>query len=125
MSAERKTELRNRRRLRRAAIRPIEERGAIEESESDAGETTESDDDGSEESSTKCGSSTNDDTDSEQSEAEHVPPVEIEVPKEPTRAMILAHEITHIPYCTWCPICVQARGRNAPHKHGGRMAGHE
>ena len=26
------------------------------------------------------------------------------------------NNITHIPYRTWCPICVGARSKRAPHK---------
>ena len=26
------------------------------------------------------------------------------------------HNMTHIPYRAWCPICVRARGRNEQHK---------
>ena len=36
-------------------------------------------------------------------------------PKEPTRDERMRHEATHLPYRSWCPICVRGRGRNAPH----------
>ena len=78
MSADRKAELRDRRRARHAATRPIEERF---EEESDTGDITTSDDDGSDESSTKCGSSSDEESSSEAEEGEHVPPVEVKVPK--------------------------------------------
>ena len=37
-------------------------------------------------------------------------------PKEPTRDERMRHEATHLPYRSWCPICVRGRGRNAPHR---------
>ena len=36
-------------------------------------------------------------------------------PKGPTRQEREEHECTHIPYRTWCPICVGARGVASPH----------
>ena len=37
------------------------------------------------------------------------------------------HELTHLPYRSWCPQCVRARGRNQPHsklkgQHGASAA---
>ena len=29
------------------------------------------------------------------------------------------HELTHLPYRSWCAHCVRGRGRNMPHKHLG------
>ena len=37
------------------------------------------------------------------------------VPAAPTLAERQLHELTHQPYRDWCPICVQARGRQSPH----------
>ena len=37
-------------------------------------------------------------------------------PLEPTRQEIEEHELTHTPYRSWCPQCVQGRGRQNAHK---------
>ena len=37
------------------------------------------------------------------------------MPKQPTPQEIQEHNITHLPYRNWCPICVQAKGRQANH----------
>ena len=36
-------------------------------------------------------------------------------PKAPTAAQIAAHNITHLPYRSWCPHCVAARRPNSQH----------
>ena len=36
-------------------------------------------------------------------------------PAAPTRAEREEHEVTHMPYRTWCPHCVRGRGNNQPH----------
>ena len=38
-----------------------------------------------------------------------------QAPKQPTPQEILEHTVTHLPYRSWCPICVQARGRQNNH----------
>ena len=35
----------------------------------------------------------------------------VQAPKQPTPQEILEHNVTHLPYRSWCPTCVQARGR--------------
>ena len=42
-----------------------------------------------------------------------------QAPKQPTPQEILENNVTHLPYRSWCPICVQARGRqnNHPKQH--------
>ena len=37
-------------------------------------------------------------------------------PKVPTAAQIAAHNITHLPYRSWCPHCVAARRPNTQHR---------
>jgi len=37
-------------------------------------------------------------------------------PKGPTRKEREEHELTHIPYRSWCEFCVKGRGRRSPHK---------
>ena len=36
-------------------------------------------------------------------------------PKVPTAAQIAAHNISHLPYRSWCQYCVAARRPNSPH----------
>jgi len=36
-------------------------------------------------------------------------------PDEPTNEEIRLHEVTHVPYRSWCPCCVAGRGRADPH----------
>ena len=40
----------------------------------------------------------------------------LKVPKEPTDQEREAHNMTHVPYATWCPICVKAKGKEDHHK---------
>ena len=37
-------------------------------------------------------------------------------PKEPSEEERRNHELTHLPYRSWCRHCVGGRGTNAPHK---------
>ena len=40
--------------------------------------------------------------------------VEVKVrkdPGEPTKEEINRHNVTHLPYRSWCPICVKAKGK--------------
>ena len=37
-------------------------------------------------------------------------------PKVPTAAQIAAHNLTHLPYRSWCPHCVAARRPNTHHR---------
>ena len=36
-------------------------------------------------------------------------------PQQPTAQDRLEHELTHLPYRSWCPVCVQAKGRSNNH----------
>ena len=36
-------------------------------------------------------------------------------PKLPTREEVEKHNLTHLPYRNWCPICVQAKGKDMDH----------
>ena len=36
-------------------------------------------------------------------------------PKAPSREIQLRHNLTHLPYASWCPWCVMGRKANAPH----------
>ena len=45
----------------------------------------------------------------------HVPTL-MTAPKEPTKKEREAHEATHLPYQPWCQVCVQAKGKDSPHK---------
>ena len=37
-------------------------------------------------------------------------------PRRPTRREIEQHELTHIPYRSWCVHCVRGAGRSDPHR---------
>lgn len=37
-------------------------------------------------------------------------------PIKPSELEVQEHNATHIPYRSWCPVCVRSRGRNDPHK---------
>ena len=37
-------------------------------------------------------------------------------PIRPSAEVVDRHDATHVPYRSWCPICVAARGEEAPHK---------
>jgi hypothetical protein len=39
------------------------------------------------------------------------------MPKQPTAPEIMEHNLTHMPYRSWCPICIQRRGRSDAHPH--------
>ena len=37
-------------------------------------------------------------------------------PRKPSQAEVAEHELTHIPYRNWCPICVRCRGKDLDHR---------
>ena len=37
-------------------------------------------------------------------------------PYTPTKAEVYEHEVTHLPYRTWCKHCVKGRGVSTPHR---------
>ena len=39
-------------------------------------------------------------------------------PYTPTKAEVYEHEVTHLPYRTWCKHCVKGRGVSTPHRKG-------
>ena len=41
--------------------------------------------------------------------------VGLSAPVRVSKAEVEKHELTHVPYRSWCPICVRARGRKMPH----------
>ena len=41
-------------------------------------------------------------------------------PKEPSPTEVNRHNLTHLPYRSWCPHCVAARRANAPHARGSQ-----
>ena len=49
--------------------------------------------------------------------------VVLPVPQKVTKAQRDEHNLTHMPYRSWCPYCVRARGRNQ--QHGKAKKGHE
>ena len=51
-------------------------------------------------------------------EAQGVP-----APKQPTKAQIALHNLTHLPYRSWCPHCLAARRPNASHRRNKSSSG--
>ena len=43
-------------------------------------------------------------------------PAGLRAPLSVSQAEREEHELTHIPYRQWCPVCVRARGRATPHR---------
>jgi hypothetical protein len=43
-------------------------------------------------------------------------PKKINEPRKPNAEEILSHNLTHLPYRNWCPICVKGRGKEMPHR---------
>ena len=37
-------------------------------------------------------------------------------PVQPTPQEIQQHNLTHMPYRSWCPVCIQSRGRQTSHQ---------
>ena len=37
-------------------------------------------------------------------------------PTEPTKQEILEHNLTHLPFRSWCPCCVAAKAKQWPHR---------
>eukprot|EP00972_Heterocapsa_arctica_P030027 4424534-Heterocapsa_arctica.AAC.1 len=35
-------------------------------------------------------------------------------PKPPSPPEVEQHRLTHLPYASWCKVCIEARGRDAP-----------
>ena len=55
--------------------------------------------------------------DDEEQEVEEAKPAKLlRDPAAPTQQEIDAHEATHLPYRSWCAVCVAGRRDNAPHK---------
>ena len=38
-------------------------------------------------------------------------------PKDPHEDEIIAHNVSHVPFRSWCPHCVAAAGKASPHHH--------
>ena len=37
-------------------------------------------------------------------------------PRRPSQEEVDEHELTHLPYRNWCPICVKAKGKELNHR---------
>ncbi len=44
----------------------------------------------------------------------------VQDPKEPSKEEKLEHEMTHLPYRSWCRHCVRGRGKQMPHREGAQ-----
>ena len=60
-----------------------------------------------------------DDGDEEQESGTRAPRKVLD-PKLPTEAEIAEHELTHLPFRSWCVHCVRGRGEALPHKRANR-----
>ena len=56
----------------------------------------------------------------EETEEEGLKPTPVWQPIQPTKREIQEHELTHIPYRSWCIHCVKARGRSDQHRANTR-----
>ena len=45
-------------------------------------------------------------------------PKKLEQPKQPTRLERERHNLCHVPFASWCDLCVQGRGKDTQHKSG-------
>eukprot|EP00971_Amphidinium_carterae_P097805 1935298-Amphidinium_carterae.2 len=43
-------------------------------------------------------------------------PTQVQSPQEESTAEIELHNLTHMPFRSWCPICVRSKGRGGYHK---------
>ena len=50
-----------------------------------------------------------------QKPAEASKPKPLQDPVKPTRCEVIEHNLTHLPYRSWCPDCVNRRGKALPH----------
>ena len=57
--------------------------------------------------------------------AQDLPGVRFRVPEAvPSERQRFEHSITHLPFQTWCPVCVGARGRSDMHRHASQNSTH-
>eukprot|EP00971_Amphidinium_carterae_P227707 4516668-Amphidinium_carterae.1 len=45
-------------------------------------------------------------------------PRQLRQPPQPTKKEQEEHRLTHMPYKSWCPICVKAKGQPTHHRRG-------
>ena len=43
-------------------------------------------------------------------------------PRRPTEKEVELHNLTHLPYRNWCPICISAKGKDLDHRKDVREA---
>ena len=56
------------------------------------------------------------DDDEYQHTSSAIPAKATKTPAQPTHQEIIEHNLTHMPYRDWCPICVQGRGKASAHQ---------
>ena len=49
-------------------------------------------------------------------EADERPVQKLLDPRKPSQSEVESHNLTHLPYRNWCPICVRCRGRDLDHR---------
>ena len=59
---------------------------------------------------------TNEDDDND--DKSHMPPRMLTYPSMPSRQEVQEHNITHLPFRSWCPFCVAGKATCAPHRRG-------
>ena len=43
-------------------------------------------------------------------------PKVLKTPEQPTERQIVEHEVTHLPFCSWCKHCVKGKTKNSQYK---------
>ena len=82
------------------------------ESEARGAQEDAGDDDGTEDAKDDI----DDKNDGDANDDQYINPNHPPAPDVPTREEWLKHQITHMPYKSWCPICVKNAAVNKPHK---------
>ena len=60
----------------------------------------------------------NNDDENDTEDKTSMPPRMLSSPSMPSRQEIQEHNVTHIPFRSWCPFCVAGKSKCAPHKRG-------
>lgn len=50
-------------------------------------------------------------------------PYKLNDPRKPNREEVETHEMHHLPYRSWCEVCVRGRGRSRAHREGRQERG--
>jgi len=61
----------------------------------------------------------------EETPQEARPPKALADPRKPTLAEVQAHNLTHLPYRSWCPHCVRGKGKSLDHRTLDKERNHQ